>query len=382
MLLKISQNPALFRPSGVNSSFHGGEGSFADYIQTTATLIGLGRIDLVGPDAAKIISSNCPFELKPSTPTKKGVLLIHGLFDSPYTLRDLANHLVTQGFLVRSVLLPGHGTVPGDLLTVQYEEWLKAVNFGIQSLAKEVEDIYLLGYSLGGAAATYFALQNEPAIKGLILFAPALESRKRFVDLLVRLYAFGSLFTKKALWYQIEPQTSHVRYESFACNAAKQARRLMRMTDKIIRQQEIKIPLFIVANEDDESVNPKTILKFFCYQKNPYSKMLYYSNNITHLADPRITIHKSARPEQHILNLSHTGLPLSPNNPHYGKEGDFKDFQQYHYDLSKHPGEIYLGAVTHENLKNHVMQRISYNPDFSGMLSVMDEFLSFPEPRG
>lgn len=371
----MEQNLALFRPSGVNTSFHGAGGSFQDYIQNAANLIALGRIDLNSNNTNKIVAANSPFELRPSAPTKKGILLIHGLYDSPYTLRDISNNLVAHNFLVRSILLPGHGTVPGDLLNIDYEEWLKAVAFGIQSLTKDVEEVYLLGYSLGGTLAAYCALQNQAAIKGLILMAPALQPRRRFVDLIIRLHGVGSLFSEAEKWYQIEPQTSFARYESFPYNAAHQARLIMKAVDKLLRQQVFTIPLLVIANEDDESVHHATILRFFQYQKNPLNRLLFYSNNVTQLTDPRITIRKSAVPEKHILNLAHTGLPLPGDNPHYGEKGDFKDFQHYHNDLNAHPGDVYFGAISPANLKKYVIQRLSYNPDFAGMMQYMNEFL-------
>ena len=87
--MKISQNPKLFRNSCVNTSFHGAGGSFQDYTQNAANIVALGRIDLNKDNANKIIGANSPFELRPTLPTKKGILLIHGLFDSPSTLRDI-----------------------------------------------------------------------------------------------------------------------------------------------------------------------------------------------------------------------------------------------------------------------------------------------------
>jgi esterase/lipase len=56
------------------------------------------------------------------------------------------------------LLLPGHGTIPGDLLSVHYQDWIRASEFGISQLSKNAREIYLGGHSLGGAIAIYETL--------------------------------------------------------------------------------------------------------------------------------------------------------------------------------------------------------------------------------
>src|SRR5579862_8196736 len=88
--------------------------SFDDYIKKCKTIITENRQDLQN-NAEKIIAANAPYELRPVNTGKirRGALLIHGLLDSPFCVKDIANQLHAEGILVRAVLLPGHGTVPG-----------------------------------------------------------------------------------------------------------------------------------------------------------------------------------------------------------------------------------------------------------------------------
>ena len=57
---------------------------------------------------------NRSYELAQSAPTG-GALLIHGLTDSPYSLRRAAQILNDRGFTVVGIRLPGHGTTPAAL---------------------------------------------------------------------------------------------------------------------------------------------------------------------------------------------------------------------------------------------------------------------------
>ena len=60
---------------------------------------------------------NRTFELIPAAPAS-GVLLLHGLTDSPYSLRALGRTLHAAGHHVLGLRLPGHGTAPSALLGV------------------------------------------------------------------------------------------------------------------------------------------------------------------------------------------------------------------------------------------------------------------------
>src|SRR5262249_41640087 len=58
---------------------------------------------------------NRSFPLEPATSLRGGVLLVHGLTDSPYSLRAVAEIYRRAGFFALAVRMPGHGTVPAAL---------------------------------------------------------------------------------------------------------------------------------------------------------------------------------------------------------------------------------------------------------------------------
>src|SRR5215467_7567077 len=88
-----------FKPTGLNSSFCFEHLSFANYVAAMREIIEKTRIDLNEDNSEEIIDANSPFEWVPSDKNalnpltgkiENGILLIHGLFDSPYTLWSLA----------------------------------------------------------------------------------------------------------------------------------------------------------------------------------------------------------------------------------------------------------------------------------------------------
>ena len=102
---------------------------------------------------------NRTFEFPTDVP-RAGVLLLHGMSDSPYSLRNLGQRLHNAGAWVIGLRLPGHGTVPSGLVRIQWEDLAAAVRLAVLHLQEKVDNrpLFLVGYSNGGALAVNYAL--------------------------------------------------------------------------------------------------------------------------------------------------------------------------------------------------------------------------------
>jgi hypothetical protein len=56
---------------------------------------------------------NRSYVLEPEGPPVGAVVLLHGLTDSPYSLRHIARRYRSHGYVSVAIRLPAHGTVPG-----------------------------------------------------------------------------------------------------------------------------------------------------------------------------------------------------------------------------------------------------------------------------
>ena len=63
-----------------------------------------------------------------------GCLLIHGMGSTPYQVRSLGEYLAWQGLTVFGLRLPGHGTTLDELEQTTAEQWLTAIDHGIDRL--------------------------------------------------------------------------------------------------------------------------------------------------------------------------------------------------------------------------------------------------------
>lgn len=384
-----TQEPRL-KPSGLNSHFDFKGNDFVDYIDHCRKKIALGRLDLNEANSELIINANSPFEfiptLNPETTSsnglyKKGVLLIHGLLDSPFTMINVAEYFKQKGFFVRAILLPGHGTVPGDLIEVNREEWRKAVNFGIQSFNGLVEELHIAALSTGAALGIEAAFQGAP-IKSIIAFSPAFQIHPIIVNinLITRgvrklVWNFFPIFK----WFNIMPDDDYSKYESIAFNAAEQLYECTKEFSKLINKS-LPIPLFFSLTMDDEIINPIPSLNFFQNQTNKKNRLIVFGEKSNEINDERIVYFPGQIPEKRIVNIAHNCIPVSPNHPHYGANGDYQPL----YDPVRFSGipfknnatkEIYLGAMSIPNIRRYTMRRLTYNPYFGEIINKLDEFL-------
>jgi alpha-beta hydrolase superfamily lysophospholipase len=173
---------------------------------------------------------NRSFVLMPDGAPRGAVVLLHGLTDSPYSLRHIAVRYREQGFVAIAIRLPGHGTVPAGLTTVRDADWRAATRLAVRTARELVKTgpLHIVGYSNGGALALQYALdalENDElaAPDRLVLISPmiGITSFARFAGVL----GWPSVFPAfaKAAWLDVIPEYNPFKYNSFPVNAARQS---------------------------------------------------------------------------------------------------------------------------------------------------------------
>jgi carboxylesterase len=82
-----------------------------------------------------------------------GILLIHGYGGTPEEVRPLYDYFSSQGYLVESPLLPGHGKTKEALSRVSYRDWILCAEQAYLALLKNRKKIIVIGFSMGGLLA-------------------------------------------------------------------------------------------------------------------------------------------------------------------------------------------------------------------------------------
>ena len=254
----------------------------------------------------------CPtlFFLKPEPATgpRRGILMVHGLTDSPFLMRDMADFFRDQGFHVLAMQLPGHGTRPGDLLAIRWQEWLKAQRHVLDLLSGEVDELYLLGFSTGATLNLYQALRDS-RIRALFLFSPALRIRR--MAQLACPFARFSRWLKRLAWFDVQPDSDTFKYESLSTRAICEVYLMTGALERLASLAELKIPVFVAASEDDVSIDSHAVLRWFERQQVT-KRMLYYSQRPG--AVPQGVRALSSRCTEHNIksfsHISHIGFSL------------------------------------------------------------------------
>lgn len=382
---------ARHQDSGFSTKVSNGNLAFPEYIAQTRATLAKVRSGNAAVDMERAINNNSPFELKPAEscpkgqnkPYRRGILLTHGLTDSPYSMHSLASFFQENCFRVMAILLPGHGTQPGDLLDVTWQDWAEMEAYGTNKLSAEVEEIFLGGYSTGGALSIYQSLMDS-RVRGLFLFSPALKVSPKAA--LANLHKIYSWLISREKWIDIKPDKDIYKYESFPMNAAAQIYALTQELQDKLDGHPVKIPVFAAASEQDITVSTSATLNFMENAPNPANKLVLYTTNVNQVAPGRsaekLERVNSVFPEWRILSAAHTAITLPLEDPHYGIMGEYvnclhylSDKAQKYNDCISNPEQAYWGELTDANLKAGNLRRLMANPNFPQLKTSMKKFI-------
>ena len=183
---------------------------------------------------------NRSYILLPAGPPRGAVVLLHGLSDSPYSLRHVAQVYATHGYAAVGLRLPGHGTVPAGLTAARWQDWQAATRLAVreaQRLAGAGQPLHIVGYSNGGALAVQYAAdaaQDSTLAhpSQVVLFSPMIGLTRfaRYAGV-AGWPALLPRFSKSA-WLEIVPEFNPFKYSSFPVNAARQSYELTQVLNE------------------------------------------------------------------------------------------------------------------------------------------------------
>ena len=376
---------------------------------------------------------NRTYEMVPDE-IKGGALLLHGLSDSPYSLRRLAEILYQRGFYVLALRLPGHCTIPAALTEVRWEDWRAASRIGAEHVRKRIGSgppFFVAGFSNGGALAVTYALDamvNEqlPEPEQLLLFSPEIGiSPFASIANSQKLLSFIPYFAKFK-WLSIQPEYDPFKYNSFPKNAAQEAWELTDFLDKRVTAahsagllKTFPGVLTFLSWQDSTVYTSATIHRLYSYLDNDDSELVIFDVNrfdslmpfipaanaspllklkadanlpyrltvITNVsAESEEMAEKTKAPHtdviesrsldlmwpQRVYSLSHVAIPFPPDDPVYGAGRLVgSDYQGLPLGALSPRGETRLLIAPVGQL-----MRLRHNPFFSYIEARVDEEIS------
>ena len=371
---------------------------------------------------------NRSFVLEPTGAPSGVVVLLHGLTDSPYTMRSLAELYRQQGFTAIAPRIPGHGTVPAALTREGRKEWNAVVEMSMAEARRRAGGrlpVHLVGYSNGGALALLHVMgriqRGEPRdVDRVVLISPMIEVNRfaRYAGLAGVPAMFGRY--AKSAWLDLLPEYNPFKYNSFPVRAARESylvtddlQAAMAAVAKQQRMSEVP-PILAFQSVVDDTVSARGVktglfdklaangseLVLFDVNRNRVmgpmlradaigwprdalktSPHRYTLTVVGIAADDDLTVvarsrraGASAMQEQatglsyptDIYSLSHIALPFPADDPLYGNRPSGKRI-------------IQLGAIAVRGERNALvlsqdsLSRLSYNPFYAYMAARISE---------
>lgn len=217
---------------------------------------------------------NRSYVLVPDGAPRGAAVFLHGLTDSPYSLRHIARRYQELGWVAVAPRLPGHGTVPSGLSDVRWEAWEEATRLAVREarrLAGDDVPLHVVGFSNGGALAMKYVLDtlDEPSLRRpdrVVLIAPmiGITSLARFAGVM----GWPAVIPRfaKAAWLGIVPEFNPFKYNSFPVNGARQsslvARTLQQQIDAAARSGRLAElpPILTFQSVVDFTVSTRAIV--------------------------------------------------------------------------------------------------------------------------
>jgi carboxylesterase len=183
----------------------------------------------------------------------KGCLVIHGFTGGPHELEPLTAYLKDQtDWHITVPTLPGHG-VNLALENVTYKSWIETAEASLKQLKEKYDEIYIIGFSMGGMIAAYLAAKYK--VDKLVLLATAgkyLSFKQISVDI-------GTVI-KDGLTGKLGENKLYLHYKrklgSVPLKANLEFLKLVKQTRKYLRN--VESPVLIAQGQLDSMVPYKT----------------------------------------------------------------------------------------------------------------------------
>ena len=184
-------------------------------------------------------------------------MLLHGFTSSPREFRDLSDYLAKHRISSYAPLLPGHGTTPERLAVLKYYQLIEFVQEQINMLAKDYEEIYLVGSSFGGNLAL-LCTNHSFKIKCIITLGTPIFFRRHKLNkyFLLPILRRVKIFQKKPKRVRDFIDTHNGSYRVVPLRAAYEMTKILELSKKELKN--IFKPVLVMHVENDSVISEES----------------------------------------------------------------------------------------------------------------------------
>lgn len=207
-----------------------------------------------------------------------GVLCIHGFSGGVYEVQPLVEYLKQEtNWIFQTPTLSGHGEAKSlNLKGYKASHWLKDAELSYMDLAKRVDEVIVIGFSMGGLIALYLARRFK--VKKLVLLSPAakyIHPMQIFQDVkTMAVDAYRRTLNENELFKRYQYKLKNV-----PLSATFEFMKIVKMITPYF--YAIKTPVYIVQGQLDGIV-PYHTAQYVFDRLGSQEKHLYFSENGKH----------------------------------------------------------------------------------------------------
>ncbi|MGI9236846.1 MAG: alpha/beta hydrolase [Woeseiaceae bacterium] len=250
----------------------------------------------------------------PAESPRGTAVLVHGLTDSPYSLRATALLLQGLGLTAYGPRMPGHGFAVGDLRHAKWKDWFAAVRIAMRTADAETKSgqpLILVGYSNGGLLAMRYALdcRNDDTMRcpdGIILLSPAIQvsSLARFAQW-HRALSWMDYF-ERFQWVSVLPEIDPYKFNSFPKDPGFEIHSGARAVGEDMMDAPADLPpILAFQSAVDDTVSALGVVNLFRRLPANGSELVLYDVNRSNLTASLMT-----RPPPDLMDAINRLLPL------------------------------------------------------------------------
>lgn len=354
--------------------------TFAGYAEAVKEEVRRYRIPFDATRAEAEIELVAPIELPLSNHCSgraSGIaILVHGLSDTAYALRDIGGVLADVCFKSRVILLPGHGTRAGDLLTTRLTDWQRTIDYLIDQAAEETDTLLLVGFSLGGVLTLDAAVKRQDAVDGIIGISPAYSLSS------ARIARWAPVVVPVMRWVDRGVADDPMRYEAMPMRGVAETWTAMKAMERSLDNYgPVRIPWMLTHSMDDAVVVPEQNERLWkTYAENPDSQLIRFVSDEEYPEGARILNLPGNSKADRVIALTHLAIHQSPDNPHYGRSGRYRNCggnmprEGDGVSLCEQSDKVWYGLWSTEPVPNRPMAYSTFNPSFDELAAEIREF--------
>jgi carboxylesterase len=185
------------------------------------------------------------------------LIFFHGFTSSPMEGKRFAEHFAEKGYTVWVPLLPGHGTIPSDLMDVKWKDWYQTGEDCYLNLKSQSDKVIVCGQSMGGALALNLATHFR--VDALVTLAAAVFLN----DWRLKLLPYAKMFfhyqykSRGPDVFSIEAKKSSVSYNKYPLKSLEQLLLLLKHTKNHLEQ--VSDPILLMHSKRDHTVTYKNL---------------------------------------------------------------------------------------------------------------------------